>query len=68
MADRKQEERLIRVRKNDLLGILGAPRKSGENGRPGLDHLDLPLAFPDIGYPYAIADGHQIRPATLPAN
>jgi hypothetical protein len=64
LTDGEEEQRLIRVGKDDLLDIPGVPSQARQRAPSGSHVLDASLSLANVGHQHGIADGDQIGPAT----
>ncbi len=63
---RKEEERLIRVRQDDLLDVVGVTGEPGKRARSRFDRFDASLALANVSDEDLVPDGDQVGPAPLP--
>jgi hypothetical protein len=62
----KEEERLVRVRQDDLLDVIGVTGEAGKRARSRCDGFDAPLPFSDISYVHLVPDGDEVSAAAVP--
>ncbi len=62
----KEKERLIRVRQDDLLDVVGMTGEPGKRARSRFDRFDATLAFADVSDEHPVPDGDEVGPAALP--
>jgi hypothetical protein len=63
---RKEKERLIRIRQDDLLDVVGMTGEPGKRARSRFDRFDTALAFADVSDEDPIPDGDKVGPAPVP--
>src|SRR5215213_4472162 len=66
IAHGKDKERLIRIRQDDLLDVVGLTGEPGKRARSRFDRFDASLAFTDVRHEYSVPDGDEVSPASLP--
>ena len=58
----QRKERLIRVRQDDLLDVVGVTGEPGKRARSRFDRFDAPLALADISGEDPVPDGDEVGP------
>jgi hypothetical protein len=66
IPDGKEKQGLIRVRQDDLFGVIRVARETRERTSSGLDQVDATLSLANIGDEDIVADRYQISSAAMP--
>jgi hypothetical protein len=66
IPDGKEKERLIRVRENHLLDVVGVTGEPGKRTGSRCDRFDAPFPFSDISHEYLVPDSNEVGPAAVP--